>query len=43
MWGAIRIWDPKTLHGAAAACTPLWTREKGAGAWDFKRKAGNYR
>lgn len=38
--GAIRLWDPKTSW-AAATCIPLWTKEKGAGAWYFKSKASN--
>lgn len=41
MWGAERLRDPKMLHWAAAAYIPLWTKEEGTGAGDFKRKAGN--
>lgn len=39
--GCHKTMGPKTLHWAAAARVPLWTKEKGAGAWDFQRKAGN--
>lgn len=39
IWECHKIGDLKT-HWAVEVYMPFWTKEKGAGVWDFKKKAG---